>query len=329
MCLLALTFSITILKAQTLSLQTTGRISSSLSEIFPLALVLEAVEFAAAPAGVWRPDWPFQLPPDAFRVNSGDISRITLTGEGISLVLSYDNQGRPQKFPFMLNGSMAQVGVNYQNGEIYRITIRFPPSQDAWELEFLDHDGSYYALVRVLAGNEWFFITLSRWAAGITEMWFNVEGTLLGGFYYPLVAAEDIQRIRWIRDFLNPDSPGTESYYDSWGFPARISRPGGEYTVLRYRDALPRYWERRVAGIAAGMAAESGNFFFQWDANGLLFRMVPQDVPASGQPVEYRFEYSLDERGNWIQRREIQMFRHSGYLFPSPGAVFHRILEYR
>jgi hypothetical protein len=304
-------------------LQTAGRLSPPVSGTFPLALVLQAAESAAHATGIWQPDWPFQLPPDAFRVNSGDIARITLAGDGIYLVLSHDEKGRPVDFPFMLNGNLAQVGITFHNGEIYRMTVSFPPSKDAWELEFLDHDGSYYALVRVFAGNTWYFIRLSRWVAGITELWFDVEGTLLGGYSYALATVGTTQKIRSIRDFLNPDAPGMDSYFDSWGLPTRISGPGGLHTVLRYRDALPRFWERQTP-------SGTGHFYLQWDANDLLFRMAPQSAGATaGQPAEYRFEYTLDERGNWIQRRELRMFPHSGYLFPAPGAVFQRTLEYR
>ncbi|MCL2602508.1 MAG: hypothetical protein FWD91_06810, partial [Treponema sp.] len=276
-------------------------------------------------AGIWRPDWSFHLPPDAFTVNSSGISRITLTGEGVSLAVSYDGNGKLTEFPLLLNGAMAQVGVAFSGAQIYHMTVSFPSgetesdAETSWELEFLENDG-IDALVRVLSAETWYFITLSRQAARITELWFDADGAAVGGFSYRCAAVGSAERIRSVADFFNPESPALELHYDSWGFPARLSEPDARHTVLRYRDGLPRFWERE-----AGAAPES--LYLQWDANGLLFRMVRHDETAAAL-AEYRFKYSFDEKGNWIQRRELQMLNNSGYLFASPGAVFQRIVEY-
>lgn len=316
MCVLALGCFIPALHAQ--------------SRFFPLALVLEAAEFAALSGGVWRPDWPASLPPDAFRVTSGDVSGITLEGEGVLLSVRYGpGEDRLREFPFMLNGRMAQVSLAFQCGEIRGITVEFLPGE-IWEMEVLEREAScpaFPALVRVQAGGAWYFISLSRWARGITEVWADVQGNVLWmyGFYLAEFAGD--LRIRTVRDMANPASPGTDFYYDSWGFPAVISGPGGFFSALRYRDAFLRYWERRPAG-----SGEDEVFYFQWDAGGFFVRMVAgtgEPGAASGLPSEYRFEYTLDDRGNWIERREIRMVYHAGLLFPVPGAVFTRVLEYR
>ena len=299
------------------------------SGIFPFALLLQAAESAASAAGIWQPHWPAALPPDAFRVLHGEVARITLEGEGGLLAFSYSAEGRVQEFPFMLNGSMAQVRLNFRDGEIREMTLHFPPNEESWELELLETQGihqgrAFPTLVRAFIGNTWYFVTLSRWARGITETWFDVEGTALGGHVFYLTEHAENQKIRAIRCLGTDNNPILEYYYDSWGLLTRVSRPGGVYTVLHYRDALPRYWERRNAGEDAGL------FYFQWDANGFLVRMVRTGAAESeGRPVEYRFEYTIDERGNWIQRQEIQMFRHADLLFPSQGSVVRRSVEYR
>jgi len=329
LCLLILVFSTGAIQPHALPVSAGAAAPSGM---FPFALVWEAADFAASDGGIWQPLWPVELPPDAFRILSGEVSRITLEGEGVSLVFSYDPEGRVQEFPFMLNGSMAQVSLNFQDGEIREITLNVSPDEDSWELEVLEAEifspaRTFPTLVRGLIGNTWYFITLSRWDRGITETWFDQEGNVLGGYIYCLTERKENQKIRSIRYLGTDINPILEYYYDSWGFLTKVSSPAGIYTVLHYRDALPRYWERQSAGGDTGGA---GLFYFQWDANGFLVRMARVGAADSeSQPVEYRFEYTLDERGNWIERQEIRMFRQFGFLFPSQGIVFRRILEYR
>ena len=333
LCLLTLFFSVPALHAQAGILQTTPGTPSP-SGIFPLALVLEAAGFTAPE--IWRPDWPVELPPDAFRLLSGEAYRITLKvegaggrgleGESFLLSFSHDREGRVREFPFMLNGRMAQVSLGLQDGEIREITVGFPPYAEAWELEFLEHQG-YYALIRAYIGGVWYFITISRWARGITETWFDAEGNAIGAYGFSLSENGERQRIRSIRDFFSDDiiPDFVYYYYDSWGLLTKVSGPGGIYTVLYYRDALPRHWERRPAG-----GAGAGVFYLQWDAGGFFVRMTRTEPGAAGDwPVEYRFEYTLDEKGNWIERREIRMIRQGGLLFSAPGTIVRRILEYR
>jgi len=299
------------------------------SRMFPLALVLEAAEFTASGAGTWQPNWPLDLPPDAFRLSAGEVSAITLEGENIHLRVSYDTESRLREFPFMLNGGMAQVSVTRLDGKVREMALSFLPGEELWTLEFLDHHDSYFSLVRVSAGNAWYFVTLSRWARGITETWFDVEGNVLGAYAFSLAEMDAGMRIRSIRDLLNSAGASVEHYHDSWGFLTQVSEPGGLYTVLHFREAFPRYWERRPSG---GNAEAAGIFYLQWDANGFLTRKTrTAEEPgfAAGPFTEYRFEYTLDEKGNWIERREIRMIQRGSLLFPSPGSVFTRVLEYR
>ncbi|MCL2231740.1 MAG: hypothetical protein FWB99_01525 [Treponema sp.] len=325
LCLALLLFSASTIPAH-------GFQAAAPSGMFPFALVWEAADFAASDGGIWQPPWPVELPPDAFRVLYGGVSRITLEGEGVLLAFSYDTEGRVREFPFMLDGSMAQVSLGFRDGEIREMTLNISPDGDSWELEVLESETFYPArafptLVRGFIGNTWYFITLSRWDRGITETWFDQEGTVLGGYVFDLTETKESHKIRSIRCLGEDNNLILGYYYDSWGFLTGVSKPGRTYTVLHYRDALPRYWERQSTG---GDAGGTGLFYFQWDARGFLVRMVPIGAAESeSRPVEYRFEYTLDERGNWIERREIQMFAQAGFLFPSPGTIFRRSLEYR
>jgi len=310
-CLFTLIFSVSAIQAQT----------AAGSGVFPLAPVLEAAEFAASPAGIWRPDWPLELPPDAFRLHAGEAARITLEGDGLRLSFYTDQEGRAIEFPFMLNGAMAQVSLDFQQQEIREMTVSFPQTQELWEFEFLEYQDSYPALVRAFISGDWFFVSFSRWDRGITETWFDPEGNVLAVHDFSLIEIGGRQRISAAQDILNPANAGIRWYFDSWGLAARISGPAGSYAVLHHRDTLPRYWERRPA---AGNG--TGDFYLQWDAGGFLVRLTEMNL---SQAAEYRFEYTLDEKGNWIKRQEIRMYHQAGLFFPAPGAVFTRVLEYR
>jgi hypothetical protein len=279
--------------------------------IFPLALALEY----AGESGSWRPDWPQDMPPDAFKTVSGSPSRISVKGEDFELAFGLDAGGRPVEFPLMLNGVMRQAVLVYSGDEIREMIV---DSEEPWNLEFLEYADSFPALVRVSRGEEWFFIYLSRGVNEIIETWYDVEGNALSVYRFSLIEIGNVKRIREIREFTPPDSAlVTECFYDSWGFLTETLGPGGVYRALYFRDDLPRYWQRRPAEDNE----ETGSLSFQWDQKDLLLRVY-------GEGLDCRYDYTFDKEGNWTERRETRMIRNSGLLTPSPGTTIVRIIEY-
>jgi hypothetical protein len=325
----------------TLNAQGTGGGSPGAGGIFPITLVLEGADYAVSKEGalriVWRPDWPSRLPVDAFRVLSGEISRATIEGEGISLNLSFNPEGLLEEFPFMLNGRMAQVSLVYNEfSEKKEMLLAFPSwddsnnsDEDTWRLEFLEYRASFPYLVRASSLDVWYFIYFSGTMDEILETWYDVTGNFIGAFAFSLIEIDKEKRIGVIRDYRDPGS--TEYFYDSRGLLTEAAGPLGVYKVLYYREDLPRYWERQPVGETS-----AGNFAFQYDEAGFIPRATGES--GDGQ-FDYRFEYTVDERGNWIERRVIQMvyqegilqpgLLQSGLLAPSPGFTYRRILEYR
>ena len=356
LCALAAIFLVSALEAQKVmpvSGETAGEELSS-GEIFPLVLVLEGAEYAGDGCGAWRPDWPVWLPPDAFKVFSGasaetmvsGISRITLeseavvSGEDFSLEYRRGPAGQTEEFPLMLNGRLAQVSLAYEGEEIREMTLSFPSvtkdregeasledgDEEPWKLEFLEYRNSFPSLVRGFRGDgasqtPWYFIVLSRGGNEISETWYDDKGSFLGAYNFSLAEIGENQRIREIQGTSVQDTGAgmnvTELYYDSRCFLTESSGPDGVYKVQYFREDLPRYWERPPL-----------KYTLQWDEAGFLVRIAAAETEGD-RPVEYRYEYTLDERGNWVQRREIRMLRQSGLLIPSPGTTFRRVLEYR
>ena len=300
-----------------------GNISTA--GIFPLALVLEGAQYAGD-AGAWRPDWPFELPPDAFKVLHGELSRASIVGEGHYLTLAFCPDGLVEEFPFMLAGRMAQVYLFYNDVlEIQRLIIDFPAGEEFWEIDFLEHSDSLPTLARGFRLDNWYFIYITWGLNEVRETWYDVEGNLLGAFSFPLATIGQNRRIRAIRDFSLPDVD-TEFHFDSRGLVTEVSLANSHYRVLYFREDLPRYWERRPV---VGNLLTTGNFSFQWDVNGLLVRTTGELHQDENTVVDLRYEYDFDERGNWIMRREIRMIRSMGHFVPSLGTVFRRVLEYK
>jgi hypothetical protein len=332
-----------IFSLSTLNAQGTGG-NSGAGGIFPIALVLEGVDYAVSKGGalrsVWRPDWPSQIPVDAFKVFSGEVSRIFIEGEGISLNLSFGLDGLLEEFPFMFNGRMAQVGLVYDEfSEKKEMFLTFPSwdesnksDEDTWKLEFLEYRDSFPYLVRASSQGVWYFIYFSGTMNEILETWYDVTGNFIGAFAFSLIEIDNEKRISAMRDYLDTGN-NTEFFYDSRGLLTEATGPFGVYKILYYREDFPRYWERRPVGAQDGWA---GEFAFQYDEAGFIPRASGES--GDGQ-FDYRYEYTVDERGNWIERRVIQMIYQqgvlqpgllqSGLLAPSPGLTYNRILEYR
>jgi hypothetical protein len=334
--LLVTLFSISLLNAQG-----TGSVAG---ETFPIALVLDGADYIVSKDGalrsVWRPDWPSRLPVDAFKVLSGEVSRVVVEGEGFSLNLSFGSEGLLEEFPFMFNGRMAQIGIVYNEfSERKEMLITFPSydgyynsDEEPWKLEFLEYRNSSPYLVRASSQDAWYFIYFSGTTDEILETWYDVTGNFIGAYAFSLIEIDREKRISAMRDYLDTGS-NVEFFYDSRGLLTEAAGPVGLYKVLYYRDDFPRYWERQPAGEENGWA---GEFAFQYDDVGF----IPRAVGESGDGrFDYRYEYTVDERGNWIERRVIEMvyqpgilqpgILQTGLLAPSPGLSYRRILEYR
>jgi hypothetical protein len=299
-----------------------------LDEIFPITMVLEAA--VHAPSGFWRPDWPFELPPDAFDVRSREISLCTLETKNLSLTFSLDDEGKLKDYPIMVSGVIAQASLIYkENMEVKEMLITFPSGDEMWKMEFLsdfsflEFEDSFPFLVRASRGDNWYFIYFSKGKNEIIETWYDEEGNALGAFGFSLSEINYNYKITGIRDFSHFQD--YKFFYDSRGLLTESNGPDGLFKVLYFRDSLCRYWERRpFYQNEEETTFDAGNFSFQWDEGNFLQR-ISGDDPF----VDYRFEYKYDETGNWIERQETRMVKDFGLLFPLQGATFKRKLEYK
>jgi hypothetical protein len=131
-----------------------------------------------------------------------------------------------------------------------------------------------------------------------------------------------------------------------------IISAGGEYSALYNGKGRPRYWERfappepppaetepaleDAEAPTEAPAPDWGHFSFQWDEEGRITRFTgiysepsPPDTPEdSGVETDIRYEYILDEQGNWIERRATPMVYRAGFLVPGTVEQIFRRVEY-
>jgi hypothetical protein len=261
----------------------------------------------------WRPGWPVTLPPDLFVV-SGDSGELAVSMDGSSSLVLELSGSNGRKFPVFMDGFVFQAASS--SG---RITFG-----GGFVLETLQADEeSRPTLVRILLDNYYFVTIVYNHVLGLVEeTWYDQDG---GPLYLVTVDPALPAVLRRVSFTSAADTGAPEPVVDdyavernSYGLISRISAPWGIVSALYQGSGLPRYVEQQTPD-----SPETARYSFQWDEAGRLVSLSGAD-PA----VEYRYEYELDRRGNWIERREIIMENNAGYLVPRKGITWRRRISY-
>ncbi|MDR2478256.1 MAG: hypothetical protein LBD48_02970 [Treponema sp.] len=332
----------------------------------------------------WHPGWPEDFPPDAFVPAEGRRSplRIELSNGEETFVFRRDRYGRLCEFPFFRNGLWLRVTAAWSaSGEIASLSVipvrtdsrenelpsenESPPeSQLTWEIEFpagAFSSGPPGPPVKAANGNMSFFVFNEDNNLFLSETWYDGEGNPLALYRAGLRQADgETRRIYTLQSYTRQGLSVEEYFYDSDGNVTGIHSPNGTFSAL-YRNHRPQYWERQpssapppAADSPAGPspAAEPNRFSLQWDQQGLLagirpenpFRPdspVPPDSTAAGHnagtgPVpaeesfvfEYRYEYRQDAGENWTSRQDISIVSSFGVFVPRPGQTWTRRIRF-
>ncbi|MDR2103066.1 MAG: hypothetical protein LBP42_03065, partial [Treponema sp.] len=148
------------------------------------------------------------------------------------------------------------------------------------------------------------------------------EGSALAYFAADFIEVHDQNRLKHLEGAGGDGALLKDWDYDSGGNFTAIRGSGSVYSALYDRRGLPRYWKRRPS------AETFESLTLQWDERGFLVRISGVSGAEDEEPVDFRYEYSLDERGNWTERREIRMLRRFGVFFPGPGFTVKRLITY-
>jgi YD repeat-containing protein len=285
----------------------------------------------------WRPDWGISIPPDAFTLTVGKPASITLVLEEQEYRACWKN-GSLVEFPVWLQGSFAQVqGVLKDAKTIKSLTLM---RDVAWQLERIGHEDPYRFVARLTGGEQVYFLAFQSDPTGISETWYDPEGNALGFFSSHYRYAGDDRRIKSLVRYTEGDASSEWYEYDSFGNVSEIVTTQGSFSALYYQKnhqkSYPRYWERPVlADTPQGTVGEEPitneamqQYTLQWDERGFLVGMFPRSDAHRETAVAFRYEYTLDRRGNWTERQEIRMIRRLGVLVPSPGLTIKRRITY-
>ncbi|QQO07370.1 hypothetical protein [Breznakiella homolactica] len=296
--------------------------------LFPLYPLIHSAEAGTV---FWNPDWPLSMPPDAFDSAKKAVSGIILnTGDAV-LACRWDGKGRLREFPVYLGGAFFQART--QRGGNDLLTEIFLTGPETITAELLEYRDGLPVLARITRGGGNYFVSFHHWLNGVSETWYDAQGNAAG-----LLSADyakiNRRSLAVMVQYIAGNEKSVISYsYDSWGNVSGITGAGIAVSALYNQFGRPRYVERHWDAVSPGdvpyfagtVSGAAGNYSFQWDESGLL-RTVRGAF--DGNTAELRYEYTLDSERNWTERRELRMVRQGGYLFPQPGPVLTRTLEY-
>jgi hypothetical protein len=328
-----------------------GDSGSTLSAGYPADLSVTALVEAANGLSLrWRPDWPLSVPPDLFytlpessvaaitasfeapkerfaeqaggdgaeagkteagKTGTGSVGTGKSEGEsagedrmaGAVIVVEWQN-GRLIRFPVFDGSSFIQTKAEYNaSGILSGLT------GENFEIAFFE------SVVRIQTGNSYFFAVAEYDPGHYTETWYDENGLPQSVF----VVDKTGNSVTIHYGENGAEAETRRFFFNSFDSISAINAPEGTWSAQYERRGFPRYLERDL-----GTGTE--RYSFQWDEAGRLTRLSA--VTEDGRSADSRFEYDLDDRGNWIVRREITMTNLSGRLFPGPGVVVRRRIQY-
>jgi hypothetical protein len=276
----------------------------------------------------WRPDWTVAMPPDAFRVSSGQPVSITLSLEEQEYRIRWNNKGSLAEFPFLLQGQFVQVEILFDASNNMKGLLVRSADEVPWQIDFIGEKGAPLSIARITQGESVSFAALRYDPTLIAETWYDQEGKPLADFTsLSRYTGENLQTLTLTSRYTEEEATDWY-YYDSFGNISEINGSGGVFSVLYSREQYPRYWKRQPLEAAeSGITEPLEKYTLQWDEQGFLLR-IAETSEGKEDRSDLHYEYTLDNRGNWIERREIRMIQQLGVLTSSPGLIVKRVISY-
>ena len=306
----------------------------------------------------WRPDWPANLPPDSFTLSKDGFPSeknfpavIELSNETEKFTVRRDSSNRLIEFPFFFADGYARVNAAYYaTGALRNMTVSVKnyASQDGdaqteekitsinFPAGFLPYSdlspGGSFPPLKITSDEDVYHVFIFETPSFLTETWYNGEGDMLA-FCKALISREDSGwRVRSLQIYEpQPSQTGEDSTSEPQpsqtgeGSPVAEDGPrfedyhfdsGGNITEVRledrvfsafYRDNHPYYWQ-----------CPDIQYELQWDTRGFL-TAIKTAGESEDSNLEYRYEYNLDSRGNWIKRQETTITNRFNLLVPQPS----------
>ncbi|GHT48213.1 hypothetical protein FACS1894102_0730 [Spirochaetia bacterium] len=334
------------------------------------------LQIASAPdinfKNFWRPDFPLNIPPDAFNISDASAITLTLIDQSQNIegefVLRYDTNKRIIQFPFIIDGNLAQIKLTRNTrGTITAAHVEIQQTKDqdskndadkstdsktadtesntvSIDIEFVKFDDDNKpTIARIKQDDTWRFAAFNNNAH--IESVSDENGVLQGAFIlkYFRIDNERINEIEYnyvAPAILDSDVEGEDLsniqtfFYDSFGNISGISQSDKNGTVMYsayFNDkGLVRLDKKTDTSV-------EDVYNFQWDEKRKIVSMNCISADKSGGAKEnnariekgFIYEYTFDKRGNWIERRQIQMNEYDKFSSSSAVTVCKRTIQYR
>jgi hypothetical protein len=258
------------------------------------------------------------------------------------------------QFPFVINGEIVQVScTRNKGGVISNININIKATKTAEtsesenesessntiDIEFLKYDeNNNPALARVNNGGAWSFVSFNNAAflEGVTDE----NGVLQGAF---ILKKAEINGKPYLTNIeYNSAAEGTSKsqtfFYDSFGKISGIEISSGTETNIDGENE-PQSYNAIFNGKGLVQWERNGDVYnFQWDEKKHLVAMDCKITNTAGSEngengeiteAEFLYEYTFDNRGNWIERRELGMEQIAGISNAGTITVIKRKIQYK
>lgn len=312
----------------------------------------------------WRPDWPDDIPPDAFSLSRESPSLeekpqvIEISNDDFKFAVRRNSDGRLVEFPLFLENGYAKVEAAYaETGALVNMQVSFFAAQNPSEDGASPKDGADSSAVKDPSA-------IDDPSAAEGKIW-NIEfpaGFLPyselspGGSFPPIkITSEESDFYLFI---FESASFLTETWYDSESemlvfCKANVSRGNHSWRVrsLQIHDESGvRFIDYNFDsyGNTTGVRFQDKNFSalyredrpvywqtpglryeLQWDTRGGL-TVVKAAGESEDLNAEYRYEYEMDN-GNWVKRLETALKDKFGLLTPQPSfsrGVWNRRIDF-
>ncbi|MDR2899985.1 MAG: hypothetical protein LBV20_00495 [Treponema sp.] len=284
-----------------------------------------------------------------------------------TFVCEWNEHGQLVQFPLLnvnAQESPAMVSVQFnQEGEIAALTLSGKSKAESEseteqeitiDIEIMEMLDGEISLARIHRGDAYYFVAFQYWNNFVSETWYNAEGNAEGLIGLEYVNSRDAN-LHDVMPYTNTlvikkeciwgDIESRVTYdYDSWENISQVNTESMSISVLYNNYFQPEYLERTFQVENDLSDAENNQFYlqtehltFQWDERNLLVSLKSilnnlddssSDETDENSIAEKRYEYTLDDHGNWTERREIIMMRLGSYLFPSDGLSVRRNIQY-
>ncbi|MCL1815833.1 MAG: hypothetical protein FWG27_08465 [Treponema sp.] len=293
----------------------------------------------------WRPDWPLDLPPDLFVVHNA--ASITADfGDGQRLEYSRDSNGKIRSFPVLMQVKLSESGE--KQGTFFQGRCDYDPqgriAKLYWndlasdqsggsDVEVLTWDDEGRPLMCRVFSGDYFFTALEYLSGSTNETWYNRDGKALF-----VVKNERAGQIRISAAGPSPDGQTTQPqedrfFYNSEGSISKIENSLWSVSAVYDPQRMPRYLVTEAAALPSSKGAVEV-YSWQWDMAGRLVRFSGNsrtEVDADPPAIDFRYEYTLDSRENWTERREISMVLlnlDDPILVPNQVRTIRRLIRY-